>query len=235
MVPIRVYQLGLGVHHQPRLGQPFKQHHEAVHSIGKLCRFGSLFRTYGVAHGRWSVPVVNRGMDTAGAEARQVEGHRLSIDRRCLSVQAKLFAHSSIFHTSSGRLAREEVLDNHNSARGWLLRLSVGYRIFLGSRCTTDFAVRLSLYGCRELPEFRVLARDFGGILRDVSVKGKGCATATYQTRTEVRWSIDTGSNTGDFNSDRTVPGESRRGVFRRCWDGTRRSTVPRLGGNRAR
>src|SRR5918999_243152 len=68
-----------------------------------------------------------------------------------------------------------------------------------------------------------------------LSVTGKGCATATYQTPTEVRWSIDTGSNTGDFNSDRAVPGESRRGVFRRCWDGTRRSAVPRLEGHRAR
>src|SRR5947209_20591863 len=106
-----------------------------------------------MAYGRWALPIFDRSVAAGSAEANQRESHRLSINRRCISMQAELFVHGSIVHCASGRLAREKVLGSHNTTCTWLLRLSVGYGILLRSRSTTDFTVRHSIYRCRELSE----------------------------------------------------------------------------------
>src|SRR3954468_5474480 len=133
-----------------------------------------------MAYGRWSIPVVDWSVAACDAEAHHQESYRIFTNSHSLSMQAKLFVHGSIVHVAFGRLAREKVLGSDSFTCSWLLRLSVGYGIFLRSYSTTDFTVRHSIYGCRRLSKLWDLARYSRRILLDVSIKLEHCTTARY-------------------------------------------------------
>ena len=131
-----------------------------------------------MAHGRWSIPVVDRVVDPSSAEAQGGESCRLFIDRCCLSMQAKLFVYGSIVRAAPGRLAREKVLADYNPTCSPLRRLSVGYGIVLGRYLTTNFPVEPSIYGGRELPKLRNLARYISRVLLGALIEHKRRTTA---------------------------------------------------------